>query len=375
MEPIITVGIPTDGMPFLERNGGLTLLSNMLIGKDFHWQKSIEVLLPGEVEVVSDPEFKVINRVPLETYLQCVVGSEMNPEAPEEFLKAHAVISRSWALGKMMKVHDKNDSGKVFLPSRIMTWEDTCDHQGFDVCSDDHCQRYQGVQPIPEKVLDALRVTEGEVLISPSGKLVDARFSKCCGGRTEVFSTCWQEHEEECLDSFPDPWCNLEAKDTAEKERVLKSILKDYDLLNEGGYSWKVYVSAEEIRKNLNEKFGRDIGEIKKIGIHARGASGRVKELMLTGTAGSLAIGKELMIRRLLAPTHLYSSWFDIEQTSRNLWQLSGRGWGHGVGLCQIGAANMALHGRSYRDILSFYYPGARTARIPYSHKCTSGIN
>ena len=363
----ITIGIPTSGIPVLEKQGEFTLLRNMLIGKDFHWQQTIEARLPGEVEVRGSGEFRVLNRLPIETYLKCVVGSEMNPNAPAEFLKAHAVISRSWAMGKIVAKHDYSDEGKIDSLDCIINWEDTCDHSGFDVCSDDHCQRYQGAQPIPDPVIEALRATEGEVLIAPSGKLVDARFSKCCGGRTEIFSTCWQAREEESLESFEDPWCNLQILSISDKNHILHSILKDYDLENGGGYRWEATVTGEEIKHNLAQKFNRHIGEIEDIKIISRGPSGRADRLLLSGTSGTLEIGKELMIRRLLAPTHLYSSWFDIEKipsSTLRAWYLQGHGWGHGVGLCQIGAANMALHGFNYKDILSFYYPGARIGRV-----------
>ncbi|MDE6410902.1 MAG: SpoIID/LytB domain-containing protein [Muribaculaceae bacterium] len=355
----ISVGIPTLGAPVLEKQGDLTLLKNMLIGKDFHWQQTIEALLPGEVEINDDDVFKVVNRLPLEKYLECVVGSEMNPEAPEEFLKAHSVISRSWALGKIMSVHDHSETGKKNLTDEIVNWEDTCDHVGFNVCSDDHCQRYQGIQPIPPAVKRALKATEGEVICSPEGKLIDARFSKCCGGKTELFSTCWQPEERDCLESFEDPWCNLDNLNQERRNEILKSILKDYDLINSGGFRWETIVTAEEIESNLHNKFGRDIGKITDLNIISRGASGRIYKLQVNGTKGTLLIGKELMIRRLLASSHLYSSWFDIENLSSGEWLLKGRGWGHGVGLCQIGAARMALEGFGYKEILSFYYPGA----------------
>lgn len=359
MRDYIIVGIPTLGLPVLEKIGELTLLKNMLIGKDFHWQKSIEVVLPGEVEIQKGKEFSVINRLPLEKYLECVVGSEMNPHAPAEFLKAHAVISRSWALGKITDLHDHSDIGKINNPEKIINWEDTCDHIGFDVCSDDHCQRYQGVQPIPSSVMKAIKETEGEILVSTTGRLIDARFSKCCGGRTEIFSTCWQPREEPCLESFDDPWCNLDNLSPDDRNHILKTILKDYDLVNQGGFRWETTISSEEIKINLLNKFGRDIGDIEELSILSRGQSGRIDLLLLKGTRGSLSIGKELMIRRLLAPSHLYSSWFDIEKFQAHKWLLKGRGWGHGVGLCQIGAAHMALKGFNYREILSFYYPGA----------------
>lgn len=374
----INVGIPTLGKPLTEKRGEYTLLRNMLIGKDFHWQREIEVLLPGEIdkdESSCEPEFTLINRLPLETYLECVIGSEMNPDAPLEFLKAHAVISRSWALGKIKrnrqeverKASDKSE-GKVNGAEVIINWEDSADHHGFDVCSDDHCQRYQGVQPIHEKIKEAIRATRGLVLYSPEGTLVDARFSKCCGGRTEIFSSCWQPRPEPCLESFEDPWCDLSGLEPPEKDNLLRTILKDYDLLNGGGYSWETSVTAEEIRQNFQKKFGRDIGEITGVDIVERGASGRVTRIRLTGSEGKIEIGKELMIRRLLAPTHLYSSWIEIQrlpsQSGIDRYHIKGRGWGHGVGLCQIGAARMAFEGYGFREILSFYYPGSILAPL-----------
>ena len=361
MNDYITIGIPTSGAPEFEKQGDHTLLRNMLIGKDFHWQQSIEALLPGEVSVLPGEEYPVINRLPTEDYLKCVVGSEMNPGAPVEFLKAHAVISRSWATGKITGCHDHSATGKTDIPGRIICWEDTCDHRGFDVCSDDHCQRYQGVQPLSDNVRKALEATEGEVLLTPEGRLVDARFSKCCGGRTEVFSSCWQPREEACLESFDDPWCNLESLSAQQREKILSAILKDYDRENQGGYRWTTEVTAEEIRRNLNVKFGRDVGSVSDLEILKRGKSGRAVTILVTGTGGRIEIGKELMVRRLLAPTHLYSSRIELKRDKirPGLWHIEGAGWGHGVGLCQIGAARMAMEGYSYREILEFYYPGA----------------
>lgn len=392
---LIEVGIPTDGAPVFEATEKGILLKNMLIGKDFHWQKSIEALLPGDVIVNDDPVFRIINRLPIETYLECVVGSEMNPEAPAEFLKAHAVISRSWAIGKIIGVHSgqanlesslcgsepsacgsswsrdgtdfsgANTQGKVFLPEKIINWEDTCDHHGFHVCSDDHCQRYQGIQPIRPEILDAIRSTADMVLLSPGGKLVDTRFSKCCGGRTEVFSSCWQDVEAPCLESFEDPWCDLTTLPEEKRDKVLSSILKDYDLANGGGYRWHTTVSSTEIEENLHKKFGRDVGKVRDLEVTERGSSGRATRLKVYGTKDILEIGKELMIRRLLAPTHLYSSAITINRTSNQqkegdiIFEIEGKGWGHGVGLCQIGAARMALEGHHFRSILSFYYPSS----------------
>lgn len=360
-EPLINIGIATQGQPVFEKHDGYTLLKNQRIGLEFHWEQIIESRLPGEVWENDDPVFRLINRVPLETYLECVIGSEMNPEAPLEFLKAHAVISRCWAIGKISGSHNIEAIGKTDTPKRIINWEDTADHNGFDVCADDHCQRYQGLQKIDNRTKESIRATSGLVLVSSEGGIVDTRFSKCCGGRTEVFSSCWQSRNEPCLESFEDPWCNLTDLEPQKKELILKSILKEYDLINEGGYKWSTSITEKDIRKNLNGKFGRDIGRIEDIKVIERGPSGRATLLRLKGSEGELEIGKELMIRRLLASTHLYSSRINITRESchPDTYHIDGRGWGHGVGLCQIGAARMALEGCNFREILSFYYPGS----------------
>ncbi len=373
-EYYIKVGIKTAGLPSLEKNKNYTLVRNILIGDGFHWQRTITARLPGEVSLYklsSQPELSIsdtteadqhitlVNRVPLETYLECVVGSEMNPSAPIEFLKAHAVISRSWALGKVLGTHSCDKNGYKNTSDCLIGWDDTAGHHGFDVCSDDHCQRYQGLQPIAPRALQAIRDTAGEILTAADGSLVDARFSKCCGGRTEVFSTCWQSRSVSCLESFDDPWCDLSSLSSEQRREVLSSILKDYDLNTEGyGYRWQTEILKTEVKANLNRRFGRDIGDILSIEPLHRGPSGRIDLLRIHGSDGIFDLGKELWIRRLLSPSHLYSSAFDIVDLGY-AFRLEGHGWGHGVGLCQIGAANMALHGYSYRDILSFYYPGA----------------
>ncbi len=337
-------------------------LENMLIGKGFHWQQELSALLPGEVMVAcgADEGYSVINRLPLETYLECVVGSEMNPRAPIEFLKAHAIVSRSWAVGKMLKMHPEDDEGRKESPGCLVGWDDTSAHSGFDVCSDDHCQRYQGVQPISDKAREAILSTAGLVLADGSGSLIDARFSKCCGGRTELFSTCWQDREMPGIESFDDPWCDL----SDVPRESLSVILKDYDLATGGGYRWETAVSKKEIGRNLLRKFGRNIGDIISIEPVERGPSGRIKLLRVTGTAASLVLGKELWIRRLLAETHLYSSAFEIEDLGEEL-RLKGRGWGHGAGMCQTGAAHMALRGADCEEILGFYYPGTNVRPFP----------
>lgn len=365
-EQEIVVGLKTSGAPVFFKDGEETVVSNLLIGDRFHWEKTIEARFPGEVMAFSGGRENVtlLNRVPLETYLECVVGSEMNPSSPPEFLKAHAVISRSWALGKILGLHHSGDEGKVNHPYCLIGWDDTAVHTGYDVCSDDHCQRYQGIQPISKEGRDAIKTTTGEILADPFGNLVDARFSKCCGGQTEIFSTCWQKADVTCLQSFPDPWCDLSGYSELYRKEVLKSVLKDYDLPTDGyGYRWEVDIKKSYIGQNIRNKFGKDVGEVERIEPLHRGPSGRIDLLRIHGSESTLDLGKELWIRRLLSHDHLFSSAFEIDEKVSFL-RLSGRGWGHGVGLCQIGAANMALLGASYKDILEFYYPFSRIVKV-----------
>lgn len=365
----IKVGIPTLGIPRIKKDpSGLTRLENMLIGKDFHWQQEMSVLLPGRVEIIAgkgedriDEGYSLVNYINIEDYLESVVGSEMNPEAPIEFLKAHAIISRSWVAGKVLGSHPEDRNGQVNSSDCLIGWDDTSGHHGFHVCSDDHCQRYQGFRPLSSEAKEAIRSTAGLVLKDKEGKVVDARFSKCCGGITELFSTCWQNREMPGLESFEDPWCDRDRI----SPRVLRMVLKDYDLSTSGGYRWEEKISKKAIQENLLNKFGRDLGGIISIHTVERGPSGRIKILRIKGEKGELMLGKELWIRRLLSATHLYSSAFEIEDMGAEI-HLKGRGWGHGVGLCQIGGANMAWHGASCADILRFYYPGTLVSPLSY---------
>ena len=266
----VKVGIKTDGQPRLHQKGGYTILENMLIGDGFHWQKVITALLPGEVKPLTrnltsegDKNVTLINTLPLETYLECVVGSEMNPSAPIEFLKAHAIISRNWVIGKVLKLHQNSREDSLNTQDILIGWDDTAGHSGFDVCSDDHCQRYQGLQEISEEALRAIRETADEILLDCNGKIIDTRFSKCCGGITEIFSTCWQPVEIKGLESFKDPWCDLSALDPLSKRGLLSSILKNYDLATEGyGFRWRKEVSKSDIRENLKKFFNRDVGRL-----------------------------------------------------------------------------------------------------------------
>lgn len=371
----IRVGIKTDGRPVLTEGEKCIILRNMLIGDSFHWQHSTEVRLPADATLEevdrdgslaygeADSKVTLVMTLPIESYLMSVVASEMKGSAPVEFLKAHAVISRSWVIGKITGRHPMDEKGKVDESDRLIGWDDTCGHKGFHVCSDDHCQRYEGMKQIAPSILEALGKTEGEVLTTPRGEVLDARFSKCCGGISEVFETCWQPQHFDCLESIRDPWCNLENLDELKRHGILSTILNEYDLNTEGyGYRWESEISKSDVRDNLLHKFGRDIGRIDRIIPVHRGLSGRIDLLRLEGEKGSLEIGKELWIRRLLSDSHLYSSCFEIEDKGESF-ILRGRGWGHGVGLCQIGAANMAFHGYNYREILQYYYPGSRVEK------------
>lgn len=369
---LLTAGDPKIEFPNhhrIEENGTIryipqsyqsrALLHNLLIGKDFHWQKRMTCLLPGEIVLRQSEQPMLINILDAEEYLLRVVGSEMNPEAPFEFLKAHAIISRSWLYGKLQhdSVSPDSDDGKINNQSTIITWQDTADHIGFDVCSDDHCQRYQGDQPVSEQAALALRSTQDIVLADSHGNIADCRFSKCCGGRTELFSTCWQNKDFDYLTSVECGYCNPHHLSTSLKERLIASCLKDYDRQSDDLMFWTRRINRHAVAENLLKHFNRDIGEIIDIKPIERGASGRISLIEIEGSEGKLRLGKELAIRRLLSDSHLYSSLFDL-QKSGNDFIINGRGWGHGVGLCQIGAAVMALKGTSASEILSFYYPG-----------------
>lgn len=358
-EPSVRVGLYTDGKPRISQSGKFHLLHNLQIGHGFHWQKNLEALLPGTIKILDKPTEEgvtLINTLPAEEYLGCVAISEMSAAAPVEFLKAHAVIARSWLMGKLKGQSTPLASGRINTPDLLVDWDDTSSHTGFDVCSDDHCQRYQGLQNLSPQAKDALDSTKGIVLVDTNGDIVDARYSKCCGGTTELFSTCWQDEDPDYLKSFKDPHCDLSQMDENERKELFETVLRDYDRNPEPFGTWKAEISKKDIADNLRRKFRRDIGNVTEISVSRRGPSGRAALLSVSGTKGNLELGKELMIRRLLSTSHLYSSLFTLADCGDHI-TVAGRGWGHGVGLCQIGAARMARDGAGFRDILSFYYP------------------
>ncbi len=340
-------------------------LKDVTIGSGFHWERQEMQTFSGVLHLVVDADQLVaINELPVESYLASVISSEMSATASKEFLKAHAVISRSWLLAQMEKRRQLNENNQTGFFSfqkkddEMIRWYDREDHTIFDVCADDHCQRYQGItrQTNPQ-VEQAIAETRGQILMY-DGDICDARFSKCCGGQTEEFQYCWEDTPKPYLISFADPYC-----DTHDKH-ILAQVLNDYDQETPDFYRWTVKYTQEELSELINRKLKDDFGQITDLQPIERGKSGRIWKLRITGTKKTLTIGKELEIRRALSETHLYSSAFDVERTPDGDFILHGRGWGHGVGLCQIGAAVMGEQGKTYDEILLFYYRGAEIQQI-----------
>lgn len=327
------------------------------IGRGFHWQQERAMRFPGLIQLRHvNGHTLLLNMVKAEEYLASVVGSEMNPLAGAEYIKAHAVISRSWLLRMLMAKKRKEPQASP------LRWTQADAHEHYDVCPDDHCQRYQGLEAVTPASRAAVEATRGLVLVDSDGEVADARFSKCCGGRTELFSSCWDDVDYPYLQSVEDPYCSPER--IAASGIDMGQYLKEYDRLTTDFYEWEARVPASLIREKVKCGYGRDLGEIIELKALRRGSSGRIVELQIAGTAGALSVGKELEIRRLLSDTHLRSSAFAVTGLDDGIFTLKGRGWGHGVGLCQIGAAVMAAEGRSFREILAHYYPGTSLTTI-----------
>ena len=308
------------------------ILHDVVIGIDFHWEQKRTLKYAGSLKfIVEGDKVRAVNLLGMEDYLLSVISSEMKASASLDLLKAHAVISRSWLLARM---------------------EDHSAHDDFDVCSDDHCQRYQGLtMAAGERVRTAIDETWGQVLRF-QGALCDTRYAKCCGGRTELFSTCWEDIDYPYLQSVEDPWCDCE------NDEILAQVLNDYDQQTHDFHDWSVRYEAPELAALVRSRTGIDFGEIMALEPLERGPSGRIKYLRIVGSKRTEVLGKELKIRRDLSSSHLKSSAFSVERDPGGAFVLRGRGWGHGVGLCQIGAAVMAARGFDYRQILLHYYPG-----------------
>lgn len=375
------------------------VLHNVTIGVNFHWERQEVQKFAGALKIVaSKGKLVAINVIGIEDYLLSVISSEMSAAADEDFLKAHAVISRSWVMAQLASEKETRKKevpdGVCNTPTLIshldstlhkqetkdpeavieyVKWYDKDDHNLFDVCADDHCQRYQGLtRAVGQKVRKIIDATWGEVL-KYDGELCDARFSKCCGGRMEKFSVCWEDKDYGYLQPLPDTSGHREdAKafcDTSDKE-ILAKVLNNYDQETVDFYRWTEVYDRDVLSALIEDRSGISLGQVMALEPLERGRSGRISKLRIVGSERTLVVGKELEIRRILSQSHLKSSAFDVEYLAEDGlmveasedWTklvLKGSGWGHGVGLCQIGAAVMATQGYDYRQILGHYYPGA----------------
>ena len=356
----IRVGILTTPKVEFEQREKTFVLHNVRIGIGFHWDRFEDQEFAGQLEILhnTDGTETAVNIIDLEDYLCSVISSEMSANAHMELLKAHAVISRSWALRAI-----EANKYSVFRSQLSARYEQN-GHVGFDVCADDHCQRYEGLARMNNRAVEAVQATRAEVLTF-GDEICDCRFHKCCGGKTEEFETCWEDKHVPYLESVDCPYC---APDYLKDKTELQQSLNDYDLETNDYHDWEVTYTAAELGRIIREKSGIDFGDIIDLIPLKRGKSGRIYELEIVGTLRRQVIGKELTIRRWLSPSCLKSSWFEVQKSKiknlksemSNQFTLIGRGWGHGVGLCQIGATTMAIEGFSYRDILAHYYPGAQ---------------
>ena len=379
-------------------------LSDVTIGVNFHWERKETQTFLGTLHfVVESDKICAINELPVERYLESVISSEMSATSSLELLKTHAVISRSWLLAQMKKRREVAESGNNFFSfvkkdDRLIRWYDREDHTIFDVCADDHCQRYQGItKETSPHVAEAIRQTKGQILMD-GDDICDARFSKCCGGVTEEFQYCWEDTPKNYLSSVrdiiqgvksvgsaaPAPLPSLQDEAAADAwirsnppafcnttdKKILSQVLNDYDQETADFYRWKVTLTQEKLQQLLDEKLKMSFGDIIDLQAEERGKSGRISKLRIVGTEKTFVIGKELEIRRALSDTHLYSSAFVVDRYDINekgvpqRFDIIGAGWGHGVGLCQIGAAVMGEEGFDYDAILLHYYQGAEIKKV-----------
>jgi len=369
-------------VPFIYDNSSF-ILNGVTIGVQFHWQQKENQTFKGELDFIREGnKLCAINKLKVEDYLTSVISSEMSATASLELLKAHAVISRSWLLANInKKTINTKDCCTQTAENELIKWYERTDHTNFDVCADDHCQRYQGIQRITNpNVKTAIFETKGEVLVYGE-KICDARFSKSCGGVSELFESCWadvhhnylepivdfkgatlpdlsiEENAIEWIKQSPKAYCNSRDK------KILSQVLNHYDQTTTDFYRWTVTYSQTEISEIIQKRSGIDFGEIEALIPILRGPSGRLIKLKIVGTKKTMIVGKELEIRKWLSNTHLYSSAFYVEKNGNNF-ILHGAGWGHGVGLCQIGAAVMGEKGFNYQEILSHYYKNSELKKI-----------
>jgi SpoIID/LytB domain protein len=379
-EPLVDVGIGKMDMDKTDNPDGTFTLDNVRIGIGFHWDQRRRFTYEGQLISrmnVEEDALWAVNRVPVERYLLSVISSEMSATSSLELLKAHAVVSRSWLMRqiRMKSPLYINKVGTAVSPGEnsgaadeIVRWYDSHSHLSFDVCADDHCQRYQGISSKMNPVVaQAVEETRGEVLVY-DGEVCDARFSKCCGGVTEEYKYCWENLDVPYLKSVPDTrndgtaFCN-----TSDRE-VLRQVLNDYDQATADFYEWDVEYTQAQLSDLLERKLHLGVGTVEALEPLERGKSGRISRLKIVGSLRTVIIGKELEIRKGLSETHLYSSAFTVstavDGNGGTLFRLHGRGWGHGVGMCQIGAAVMGAEGYDYKTILSLYYKNAEIKKI-----------
>ncbi|MGN0234494.1 MAG: DUF4922 domain-containing protein [Bacteroidaceae bacterium] len=343
-------------------------LSDVTIGKAFHWERSEMQTFGGELRLLVDQDrLQAINDVPVEEYLASVISSEMKSTCPMEYLKASAIVSRSWLLTQMRRRRDRSPSDALpafkHTQDTLVQWYDRHEHTLFDVCADDHCQRYQGTGRIENPaVREAVSLTRGLVL-THDGQVCDARFGKCCGGRTNEFRFCWDNLSVPYLSSVDDPFCNVSDK------QLLAQVLNSYDLETTDFYHWTVEYTQQEIHALICHHLQIEMGAILSLEPVRTGPGGHISLLRVVGKEREMTVGKELEIRRMLSHSHLKSSAFTIQALDvcdgiPQRFVLHGRGWGHGVGMCQIGAASMAAQGYDCRAILAHYYVGASLTRL-----------
>lgn len=369
--------------PFEEES--FFVLHDVVIGINFHWERKENQAFKGELHFIVEGNcVRAVNRIDVEEYLVSVISSEMASTSSLELLKAHAIVSRSWLYAQLNR-KEKVTIGKLGWENsgEIVRWYAREDHTLFDFCADDHCQRYQGItRAMNPNVVRAVNETSG-VVLKYNGEVCDARFSKCCGGITEIFSSCWEAADPGYLvalrdsdgkTSYPDlttengarMWIeeNVNSFCSTNDTAALSQVLNGYDKETNDFYRWQVKYSQIELSRLISERSGIDFGLVDKLEPLERGTSGRIVKLRVVGSKRSIVVGKELEIRRWLSNSHLYSSAFVVDKIwddSENqfVFILKGAGWGHGVGLCQIGAAMMGAKGFSHEEILSHYYPGA----------------
>lgn len=364
------------------------LLYDVVIGLNFHWERKEDQQFKGVLRLIRENgAVRAVNRIAVEDYLVSVISSEMSATSSPELLKAHAVISRSWLYAQLNRKETvQNGTMGWKTDGETVRWYAREDHTLFDLCADDHCQRYQGLtralNPNVEAAVEATR----NLVLKNDGEVCDARFSKCCGGVTERFSACWEnvdypylaafrdcegggplpcltteEGAREWIENTPEAFCSQPSGE------VLSQVLNNYDRETPDFYRWQVCYTQEELSRLVRERSGIDFGTVEELQPVERGASGRIVRLRIVGTHCTEIVGKELEIRRWLSPSHLYSSAFVVDKNivgGKVQFVLKGAGWGHGVGLCQIGAAVMGAKGYGFKDILAHYYPGALLEEI-----------